>query len=282
MGSAINGTDTVVQLAIDLPPSVRSGAVLSVDRELMRVLAIDGPAKQATVIRGWQDSNAATHTIGTEVWINPRFTGTDIYEAMVDELTAWGPDLFRVHDEEVAVALGALTLELPVGFIGAYGVIDVRRRPTTNSFGIGGPDTRWPTIDYRVQRASVGRAGTVASGILLRLIDSCRDAGTVYVQAALPFSLSSITADLPDVDLVADVGLAASMVDVLTMGIKIRLLPDAEVQRSSRGAQDEPRRAEEVPAMAAMQTAAQMRPGYNVRKTEEVNRLRRLYPVRWS
>lgn len=281
LGALINSSSTTVQFigTVDLPPSVRNGAVLSVGNEVMRVLGVDTAAKTATVVRGWQDSDAAAHALGDEVWINPRFTAMDIYDTMIAELQAWGPDLYRVVSAELPVALGAQTLALPAQFANAYGVIALNRKNTLSAFWPYST-TAWPSADFRVVRAGVGFSGAPDSGLLIRFVagfgSGRQDAETVLVQMAMPFDLTNVA---DSADLVTDCGLAPSMLDVLDMGVKWRLMGDQENQRSARVAQDTPRMAEESPPMAAFETATRSFPLYARRKTEETNKLRHRYPM---
>lgn len=282
LGALLTNSSTLVQLAHDLPPSLRNGAVLSIDNEVMRVLGVDTAAKTATVIRGWQDSDAVAHANGTEISINPRFTGLDIYEAMISELTAWGPDLFRVAETELDVSFGAQTAELPLSMTDAYGVIDVRMKSTFDgNFSLGLPlPTAWPRIDFRLQRSMIGSTAAPTSGMLIRFVGGIGrvNSGIVFVQVALPFDLTAVAFSN---DLVDDIGLRASMIDVLEMGVKCRLMGDQEIQRSARVAQDTPRMAEEVPAMAANEVSQRLFPVYQRRKGEEVNRLRHMYAIQF-
>ncbi len=281
LGALINSSSTTVQFisTVDLPPSVRNGAVLSVGNEVMRVLGVDTSAKTATVLRGWQDSDPVSHALGEEVWINPRFTAMDIYDTMIAELQAWGPDLYRIVSAELSIATGDQTLALPSQFLNAYGVVALNKKTTATAFWPYST-TAWPAADFRVLRAPVGFSGAPASGLLIRFVSGFgsgrQEASTVLVQLAMPFDLTDVadTADLVD-----DVGLQPSMLDVLDMGVKWRLMGDQENQRSARVAQDTPRMAEEVPATAALEVFKSLFPVYARRKTEETNKLRHRYSI---
>jgi hypothetical protein len=272
LGANINTTETVITLDYDLPPSLRAGAVISIGAEDMRVVAINAGAREVTVLRGWQDSDGTAAVAGAEVWINPRFTGNDIYDAMFDEVSSWPANLYRVVGQTFDVASGADVIELPVAWYDSYGVIDVRRTWTDDDMG------SWPRIDFRLQR---GPSWTgVSSGLLLRLIPgqlSSVFAGQVYVSVALPFDLASF--NLAD-DLVTDLGLQPSMLDVVSMGVKLRLMGDTENGRSQRRGQDESRRAEEVPPGSSLQTVQAGFPLYLRRRQEEVSKLQARFPIR--
>jgi hypothetical protein len=71
-----------------------------------------------------------------------------------------------------------------------------------------------------------------------------------------------------------------SMLDVLAMGTKLRIVQDGEWARTARSAQDDSRRAEEL---QPGQTFAPIQFGvitYKNRKQEEINKLRAQYPIR--
>ena len=264
---------TTVTLGYDLPASVIPGAVISAKQELMRVMQVDRIAQTITVLRGWNGSERLNHSTGDEVMINPRFSGMDIYEALIDELTSWGADLYRILGRVETVSDSQDTINLPQSWRSIYGIIDVRRQWTDED------SSSWPRLSGRLQK---GVAGTwtdgPSSGALFRMFPPVR-AGAVYLLAAAPLDVDSIswTADLVD-----DIGMQASQLDVLDMGIKWRLLGDAEAGRSARVAQDQPRRAEEVPPRSASDEATRIYPLYVRRKQEEVDRLRWQYPLRFT
>jgi len=209
------------------------------------------------------------------VWINPRFTGTDIYDHLVDEIGAWPTELFRVYGDTHSIAADAQTLELPVAYEGMYGLASPVRRniPTITT------STAWPEVEVKFQRGQTSWDAATTTGLFLRFVRPIAIAWSAYVEVALPFDLSAITWTA---DLVDDVGLSETMLDLLTLGVKMRLMVDAEIDRSSRQVQDDPRRAEEVPPGAGLQSAEALRTLYTRRRNEEIARLRRLYPLRWS
>lgn len=271
--TALTANATTISLSYDLPPSVIPGAVISIANESMRVVDVDLTNQTFTVIRGWHASNQISHAANSEVLINPRFSGLDIYEALIDEVTSWGPDLYRALGRVETVSDSQDTINLPQSWRYIYGLIDARRQWADED------TSSWPRISGRLQRGVPGTwTNGPASGALFRMYPPVR-AGAIYLLAAAPFDVESInwTADLVD-----DVGLQPSMLDVLDMGIKWRLLGDSEAGRSARVAQDTPRRAEEVPPRAASDEATRIYPLYIRRKQEEVDRLRWQYPLRFS
>jgi hypothetical protein len=128
----------------------------------------------------------------------------------------------------------------------------------------------------RLVRGGVGWTGASTSGLLLRLVNPV-ESGTLFVSAAMP-----IVAGEPALtdDLVDDVLVPASLLDVLEMGVKLRLVQDGEWARTARQAQDDSRRTAEVPPGSTVQPMQFGVAMYRNRRQEEVNKLRAQYPIR--
>lgn len=259
-----------VPLADCTSANLIAGATLSVGQEVMRVRSVDRTEREVTVVRGWGDSDADPHDPGDVCWINPRWTGQDIYDHLIDEIASWPTSLFRVYGDTHSVASETQTLELPVAYEGMYGITAVRQilDDTTS--------TAWPVAEVKFQRGTTGWDGASTTGLFVRFI-RVRCASQVYIEAAMPFDLSAITWES---DLVENVGLSESMLDLLAIGVKMRLLVDAETDRSARGVADDPRAAQEVPPGAGLQSAEALRQMYRRRQSDEIARLARLYPMR--
>lgn len=275
---AADAAATTVSFAESLAPSVQPGAVLSHQGEDMRVVSVDRVARTATVLRAWQDSTLTAIADGAELMINARFTLNAIVEAMRDEVNSWGPDLYKAHGAAVVTTAGADTVELPAAFAEALHVIEVRRQASAVTIG-NETSTSWPVIPVRVQRAPLG-AWTAAptSGVLLRFVEPNPNT-SIFVLAALPITLDD--AAWTD-DLIDDHGLERGMIEVLDLGVKWRLLVDAESDVSSRSSQDDPRRNAETPPGQAVTLSTAVRRLYTRRRAEEAGKLRGKYPVRMS
>lgn len=263
----IDSTTTTIPLSLAVTNSLIAGATISIDLELMRVTAVG--ATSCTVIRGWLDSEQATHSANAEVLINPRFSTLDIYEAMLAEIASWGPQIYRIASSEITVGESTEAVELPAAFAGMYGLCTVARKYTNDT-------TRWPELNVRLTRGTVGWTGASTTGLLLRLIDRT-ETGTIFVSAAVPIVPG--TPALTD-DLVDDVLVPNTMLDVLEAGVKLRLMNDAEWARSSRQAQDDSRRTEETPVGSFVQPMQFGVALYRNRLQQEVNKLRALHPIR--
>lgn len=276
LGAALNAGEDVVTMDFEIQPSCRAGAILSIGNELMRVVSVLHAAKEVTVMRGWQDSIDADHADASEVLISPRFTLMDIKDAMVAEIDSWAPRLFRVVDYQWSVTDADESVELPYALSEALGVIGVRRQWAEEQ-----DSSAWPTISYRLMRGTPGVwSGAATSGLRIRLLPFNGQArtGSVFATLAMPFDVSSdVLRD--EEDLVEDYGLAHSMLEVVELGVKMRIMADAESSRSSRTQQDEPRRAEETPPGAALTLAQTWRNTYTRRMGDETRKLLNKYPV---
>lgn len=277
LGANLNTTDTTVQLTYALAKSLRSGAVMSIGAELMRVISVDELAMTAEVLRGWQDSDPEAHTTGDEVLINPRFTRFDILDAITEEIETWAPDIFYVEHQQIAVTDESYSVELPAEFADTIAVISVHRNWTVDdNTGV------WPEIDFTLQRGTVGEwDATTLSGLLIRFTHGWNgrtQAGNVLVTMARPFDASAIT---EATNLFADLGIDRSQLELVELGVKYRLMMDDEQGRSARNAQDEPRRNEEVPVQAAASIGQVLMQRYDRRRSQEMTKLRSRYPLRF-
>lgn len=276
LGATLTTTTNPVTLTYDLANSVRAGAVLSVGHELMRVISINATSKEVTVLRGWLDTDAAAHDQNDEVLINPRFTRADIYDAIIQEIDSWQPDIFTATDIAVTIAQDDQGFEVPSANSNALGVIELRRNFTEDESVV------WPEFNYVLHRGrSASLTPNEGTGLFVRFTDHggrALKAGTVVARLAIPYDSSLIVDE--DSDLVADVGIDSPLLELIELGVKARLLDDSEIARSGRGIQDEPRRAEEVPPGAAQQKAQGLLQRYERRRHQEVDRMRQRYPFK--
>lgn len=272
--SGIDASTTSLTCSFDLDANLRSGSIINIELETMRVVAVNEGTKTLTVVRAWEDSEAVAHSANAEIAINPRFTMIEIFEAMVAEINSWGPALYRPFDVELPIAESADTVELPASCITAYGVIDARRKWTSPIEA----STAWPSTNVRVERGAVGTWSAVtASGIFLRLQDPVAE-GLLHVVVALPFDASAATLTTDLDELLGDQ--SASLLDVLEMGIKLRVASDGELGRMQRQAQDDNRRAEETPMGSVVSTIQYQQAIYRQRMGMETAKLRSRYPIR--
>ena len=268
-------SDTTLTLQYEFTPAVRPGAIISIGYELMRVTNVDKSLKQITVIRGWHDSQPEQHLGGDELLINPRFTRFDIFDALIDELASWETELYRVVSYQWDVIDDQDTIEVPVEYEDAVGLVQVYRQWSTSD------STAWPSIKFRLQRGVVGSWDAVAaSGMLIRLIPKNNHvpAGKIHALIALPFDIAEPLTESSN--LVSVLGLSPSQVDLLVQGIKLRLLTDDENIRGSRLGADSSRMDAVNPINATTEMVQVARSNYIRRYQEEVTKLRARYPMK--
>lgn len=271
--AAVTSSATVFGFATTIPNSLRTGAMLSIDLELMLVISVNVPANQATVVRGAQDSVAVAHSTNDIIDIGSRFTLLDIVDAMQSEIAGWSPALYYPASATSTIATNAMTYELPVAWAGMLGVIDVRQSD------LGDDVTTWPRLGCTLVRGAVAEfTGAPTSGKLLRFHEPIRT-GQLYVTVGLPYVAGVLTVTT---DLETDLKLNEGLRDLLDMGVKRRLMLDEVQGRMARQAQDESRRAEETPIGSLVPLSQLNLMAYNRRLQEEVNRLGRTHALRFT
>lgn len=273
LGSSCTDSETVLTLAHPLTESTRNGGILSIDNELMRIISVSAVAQEVTVLRAWQDSEAAAHDVGTEVLVNPRWTLFDIFDAMFQEIDSWAPDIFTVEHVTMPTTDCTEALELASDYAEAIGVVSVRRNWTTDE-----EVTVWPELAFTLQRGGVGWTGAPTTGLLVRFNSLHKRvyAGNVLITIGMPYTSTDITMATV---LSTDKGIGASLLELIELGVKYRLMLDDETGKSARNAQDEPRRNEDVPPGAAMSLGQVLAQRYERRRAAEVIKFRTRYPM---
>lgn len=276
LASSLTTSTDPITLNYELSNSIRPGAILSIGTELMRVIAVNRASKEINVLRGWQDTDAEAHDDDAEVLINPRFTRFDLWDSIILEIASWEPDLYTLSDDVESIAGDAEGFELASAYSNALGVVELRRNFTEDDSSV------WPEFPFELHRgASANLTPTEGSGLFVRFTSNggrARSAGTVLARVAIPYDTALITAE--STDLITDVGLDTSLLELVELGVKYRVMMDDEMARSGRMVQDEPRRNDEVPVGAALTAAQFVLQRYERRRRQEVERLRTKYPFR--
>jgi hypothetical protein len=170
-----------------------------------------------------------------------------------------------------------LTATDPRFTVDAYGLLEVQiDKPDDGAYyqAISGSTQPIRWVDY-IDARLVKDAGHLG----LRL---GRNRGVQWLTASLHVTIASpvITAAVtPASDLTTVCGLADSMVDVITLGVWLRLLGDQEAKRSARGPMGESRRPEEVPAGLIMSDVTNRRREHVQRLMDEAMKIRARYPI---
>ena len=265
LSASVTATGTSVSLTYDLN-SIREGAVIQVDSELMYVWEVGAGTKSATVERGFNGTTAVSHASAAVVIVNPKFPRAQLFEALNDELVdLCSPmnGLFDVKTLDFNYNSSKRQTNIPVsGDI--IDLVEVRYR--------------YIASDYKqVNNVKLLRdlpTKDFGSGYGLQ-IDSLIPSSTVRVTYKTPFSRIGLESD----DLQSIAGFPVEAEDILVMGIQIRAVAPREIKRNFTESQGETRRAEEVPVGAIGGSITNLLRLRRDRITAEAARLNRQYPV---
>lgn len=268
LGGALTTSATSVSFDFDLG-GIKQGAVLSVGAERLYVWSVSEATKTATVQRGWAGTTAATHDSGALVTVNGRFPADVVLDRVNDELRSLSSPLnglFKMSTVDLTFNAAVEGYDL-TGVTSLLDVYDVRYKQA-------GATKDWPRVHHWDFAASMATA-EFASGYAL-WVPNGEPGQTVRVWYKAPFTVLSSLSD--DVETVS--GLSASAIDLLEIGALVRLSATRDAKRNFIESQPQPRRSEEVPNGAWMDTAAGLRALRRDRIAEERARLQSLYPLR--
>lgn len=265
----LNGSVTNVAATVTLEfsmGSVRTGAVLAIDLELMYVWSVAGQV--ATVQRGYNGSIPAAHNDDALVYVNPRWSAFTILRAINAELDSysspkWG--LYRMRTVDLTYSSGRVGYDL-TSVTDLIDIYELRWKGYTTG--------EWPLI----RRWSLTRdmaTSEFASGYGLLLDEGAGPGKTIRVRYKAPFGQLSTLAD--DVQSVA--GFPASAEDIPPLGAAARLVAPREVKRAATESQPESRTAAEVPPGTNRQAAGALLQIRDTRLREEASRLQQRYPT---
>lgn len=243
--------------------SIDKGAKISVDLEDMYVW---GKSSQtATVERAQFGSVLQDHDAGSTVYVNPKFSNFDIFEAFNQELHALSSPangLFGVQDYvlDYNPSITGYNFEIDV-----IDIFEVR-------YSVPGPSLDWPlSQDWEYTR----HAG-----------DDFVSDNALFVRDAYPNRPILVKAKIGFTRLLADnntyfasSGLPESCWDILILGAAWRLASVREIRRNFDEVQGDTRRANEVPPGANLGGARELGRLRQLRINEEAARLNQQYPI---
>ena len=70
-----------------------NGALIEIDQEIMLVTAANTSTRTLTVSRGYAGTDAASHTDGANLFINPTFPRKSVFDAVADNIVRLYPSL---------------------------------------------------------------------------------------------------------------------------------------------------------------------------------------------
>lgn len=257
-GSATSATFTYPLGSID------RGTRLSANLEDMYVWS---KSSQTVVVdRAIDGSVQSDHADGDVVYVNPRFSNYEIYDAINKELLALSSPangLFAVDDFSITYN------PIISGYDFPYPVLDIYQVRYT----IPGPTQEWfisQNWEYTKHAGS-----DFGSDTALFIYDAFPNQ-PVVVKAKLAFL--TLAANL-DTDISSSL-LPISCYDILSLGAAAALTSPREVRRNFTETQGDTRRASEVPPGANLGGARELMRARQQRINEEAARLSQQYPMR--
>lgn len=257
--ASMTATQETVELDWQPDPEPAPGHYIEIGNEAMLVLATNGVNLE--VLRGQWGSTARAHSATDLVTIQPRFLRRQVLVEVQDEIRSWPTTLYGVSRTDISWASSAHDVDLD----GATGkevtkLLDVRLKPTG--------DEPWFDLSTAVEVFPVD-TDDFSSGWRLHALRGF-SASTVQITYAHEFYLDDLD---EDIDLEEDVGLSASMLDIVRYGVGGRLLTSQEGERARLDQQGQRRFAEEVPPQHQLTAAEAMMKLRDKRLQDEEERL---------
>lgn len=264
----LDSSETTVELTDDLT-GIQPGTLLSVDLETMYVRTTNVGSKTASVIRGWLGSQGGSHSTDTPVYVNPRFGGWDIFQALnieLADLSSPGMGLYAIAETEIIFQPTRRGYDLGVPRDQVSSILEIRYQVPDATFA-------WPRLKkYEVMWDT--SVSDFPSGTAIRLDEAAYPGKPFRVKYARPFiSMTSLSDDL-----VADCLLPATAIDIPPLGAAATLMFHKEAKRGFIEAQGDTRRAAEVPPGTNTRDAATLLGLRNRRVTDEAARISNNYP----
>jgi hypothetical protein len=266
---------------------IGDGSILAVQQELMYVVpgGVNPSAKTLTVLRGFMGTIAGLHPNGCVIEINPRYPRSNVLNTMLEEVESWPDELFRTQALTTTVLDGTTAIDVDAlmggtGSSDVNGVLRVYRQKQGFDSGRWIPLSGW-RYESNLDQVDPNAQG---SGTLFLNWDPCWDvrygsARTIRILVARGFTLTPWG---EATDPMADLGIPPSMHEIIKYGAAWRLVTGREGRRLFTEAETESRKAQEVPVQATAAFGQMLKKLRDARISEEIDRLRRQFPVRRS
>ena len=203
---------------------------------------------------------------GDMVYVRPRMTDWYAFNAINDQLRSMSsPDagLYKIGTWVAEVDPTYQTYEVPVEAEDMINILRVRWRwPGTTDV--------WANLAPRHYRWQYSTEQNV-----VRLLISIPSGTEIEFTYKAPFTIATSLDD----DVVADLGLSDSMVDIPSLGAAIELLYTTESRRTQISSQGDSRRPDEVPVTSNSSIAGSLQRLYKNRVQQEMSRLVTRIPI---
>ena len=274
---SVNYIDTVTLTnAID---GLTSQALIVIDDETMKVLAVNETAQTVQVLRGYDDTTPAAHSTGTLVAVDPPWTRSTIQEFLRDELRSWGPQIYQVASVDLPIVqfqrgydLSAIT-----GTIIRVLKVTIPAPPYSGLLGTtyyqpSGAGQANMETDVSFDFDPNANTALFPSGKSLTLLNpSLPDViGNIHVVYATPFDVDTSWTD--STDMIANVGLDSRDLDVPVIGALARLIRFMATRRAMTQVAGQNADAQVVTMPAILQAVASFEQTLASRKADIMQR----------
>lgn len=269
----LKGTITDSATTLELDDSVthlRQGTTIEVGAEEMYVRQVS-EVGTVTVVRGFNVSEATSHTAGTTVRIAPSYTTRDIFESVLEAISALnGTGLYDFVTVEVEMPgdRGPVTLPTDVGRPVVY--VQGAQQKTAGSSGELRPVT---AVLHRDQDSALAASGYKVSFPL------SPSSGTARVTVAQHFAVPT-TYDATILD--SDSDLRRELMPCISLNAAWRLILSKEAQRLSIDHSHGSRRGEEVPPLSVAQLGRALESQYHTHVQRALEQQVAQYPYKMT
>lgn len=263
---------TAPMTSTDLTFKVADGTVLTrgmveIDDELIWVDSFDRTTNTATIPaygRGFQDTDAASHTAGTRVTIAPSFPRSVIRRNINLAIQGIYPDLYGVFYTTFPWQAARTTYALP------QEAIDV----VAASWQAIGPSREWlPIRKYRLDRTAVPSVWNTGKTISIREgIIPGRTVNIVYTKKPVELQYDTDTFDMT--------GLPDSSREVIILGAAYRTAMYLDLGRVPAATAEADSQQGNDPVGTAVNISRAIQQMYQQRLLQEVRRFQEQYPPR--
>jgi hypothetical protein len=279
LAADVDDTNTQVTVLTD-NTSLNVGSSLSIGTETLAVIGKSGTT--LTCVRGDLGTTAAAHTTNDQVWINPKWSGANLREALTLEVqNLSGKNLYQMKRLDLRFVSSQREYNLPLDDPDEF------LRPFKVTYETTDSSKLYPWIgSYEIHRdmpqpgdvtddAGTPINRTFESGLTLVLHEGGISGRSINLWYKARYDIAALTG--PDIDL-SVAGVHTEAHDIVALGTALRLLPGREISRNLHEMQGPTRRAEEVPPRAELQAYAGLYQLYTDRLEDEVNRLGNRWP----
>lgn len=245
------------------------GDVIEINAETIMITAVS--TDTLTISRGWQGTTAAAHAAGDMVRLHPRVSRQDVYEGIESTILGWD-SLGTVGYFKCNADFGNGSARSAEVFGAPEEFKEVLKMRFENEDGVWAkpPGRAWVERDI----TTMSGAGLVLQWESPHYVNTS-GSKSVDLWLSIPFDTSNFEAET---DLIDEIGMARSMLDVLFFGTMYQILLPEETQRAMIGSSPQPREAQEVPPGYLAQTALSFRVLHDQRYNVEVAKLKK----RWG